>query len=215
MSISIESSTSGYTNTLAKLVCRPPAESKGDLRTKRCTPVSVRNKPKAYSPSIFKVAPLMPATSPADSSSNVALKPLRSAYFRYCRKSMLAQSQASVPPAPAWISRKALRGSAGLLNIRRNSSFSTSDKMRCVSSSMVSNPDSSLSDLLMSNNSVLSAISWPKRPMVNTMSSRDFFSLPSSWAFLGSFQTLGSSREALTVLKRSDFVSKSKIPPKI
>ena len=41
MSISIVSSTSGETKTLAKLVWRPPAESKGLLRTRRCTPVSV------------------------------------------------------------------------------------------------------------------------------------------------------------------------------
>ena len=32
---------------LAKLVWRPPEESKGDLRTSRCTPVSVRSRPKA------------------------------------------------------------------------------------------------------------------------------------------------------------------------
>ena len=157
----------------------------------------------------------MPATSPGDSSSSVALNPLRSAYFKYWRKSMLAQSQASVPPAPACMSRNALSGSAGLLNMRRNSSFSTSAKIRCVSSSMVRSPDSSLSDLLMSNNSVLSSISWPNRPIVSTISSSDFFSLPSSCAFLGSFQTLGSSNDALTVLSRSDLASKSKIPPKI
>jgi hypothetical protein len=30
---------------------------------------------------------------------------------------------------------------------------------------------------------------------------------------LGSFQTVGSSSEALTVLRRSDLASKSKIPP--
>jgi hypothetical protein len=58
------------------------------------------------------VALLMPATSPGVSSSTVALKPLRSAYFRYWRSSMLAQSQASVPPAPAWMSMKQLSGSA-------------------------------------------------------------------------------------------------------
>ncbi|HXD40228.1 MAG TPA: hypothetical protein VN649_06680, partial [Ramlibacter sp.] len=34
-----------------------------------------------------------------------------------------------------------------------------------------------------------------------------------SWAFLGSFQTCGSSSDALTVLSRSDLASKSKIPP--
>ena len=41
------------------------------------------------------------------------------------RSSMDAQSQASVPPAPAWMSMKQLLGSAGLLNMRRNSSCST------------------------------------------------------------------------------------------
>ena len=51
----------------------------------------------------------MPATSPAVSSSTVALKPLRSQYFRYWRSSMPAQSQASVPPAPAWMSMKQLQ----------------------------------------------------------------------------------------------------------
>jgi threonine dehydrogenase-like Zn-dependent dehydrogenase len=44
-SISIESSTSGYTNRLQNDVWRPLAESNGDLRTNRCTPVSVRRKP--------------------------------------------------------------------------------------------------------------------------------------------------------------------------
>lgn len=51
--------------------------------------------------------------------------------------------------------------------------------------------------------------------MVTTMPSSCFFSLPSSWAFFGSFQTAGSSSDALTVLRRSDFASKSKIPPEI
>jgi hypothetical protein len=43
--------------------------------------------------------------------------------------------------------------------------------------------------------------------MVTTTLSSDFFSLPSSWAFLGSFQTVGSSSDALTVLRRSAFAS--------
>jgi hypothetical protein len=32
---------------------------------------------------------------------------------------------------------------------------------------------------------------------------------------LGSFQTAGSSRAAVTVLRRSDLASKSKIPPEV
>src|SRR3569833_1145398 len=45
------------------------------------------------------------------------------------------------------------------------------------------------------------------------MPSSCFFSLASSCAFFGSFQTAGSSSDALTVLRRSDLASKSKIPP--
>src|SRR5947207_1803154 len=41
-STSIDSSTSGYTNTLAKDVCRLALASNGLLRTRRCTPVSAR-----------------------------------------------------------------------------------------------------------------------------------------------------------------------------
>jgi hypothetical protein len=71
------------------------------------------------------------------------LKPLRSAYFRYWRSSMLAQSQASVPPAPAWMSMKALSGSAGLLNIRRNSSCLMSCSSEAASSAMACRPSMS------------------------------------------------------------------------
>jgi hypothetical protein len=58
----MSSSTSGLTNTEVKLVWRRLSESKGDLRTSRCTPISVFSQPKAYSPSTLKVALLMPAT---------------------------------------------------------------------------------------------------------------------------------------------------------
>jgi hypothetical protein len=43
--MSMSSSTSGETNTPAKLVWRRLPESNGDLRTSRCTPVSVRSQP--------------------------------------------------------------------------------------------------------------------------------------------------------------------------
>ena len=127
---------------------------------------------------------------------------------------MLAQSQASVPPAPAWISRKALHGSASWLNMRRNSRSSMVLTNDLVSVSIVAKPSSSPSALLISKSSVLSASSCVRRVSVTTTPSSNFFSRPSSWAFFGSSQTLGSSREALTVLKRSDLASKSKIPPK-
>jgi hypothetical protein len=46
------------------------------------------------------------------------------------------------------------------------------------------------------------------------MASSDFFSLPRSCAFLGSFQIVGSSISSFTCSSFSDFLSKSKIPPK-
>ncbi len=43
--MSMSSSTSGLTNTEVKLVWRRLSESNGDLRTSRCTPVSVFSQP--------------------------------------------------------------------------------------------------------------------------------------------------------------------------
>ena len=50
---------------------------------------------------------LMPASSPSVRSSMSHLKPWRSAQRRYIRRSISAQSCASVPPAPAWIRQTA------------------------------------------------------------------------------------------------------------
>ena len=41
------------------------AESKGEMRTNRCTPLSPASRPKAYSPVMVNVADLMPASSPS------------------------------------------------------------------------------------------------------------------------------------------------------
>ena len=70
---------------------------------------------------IFSVALLIPATSPSLCSRISARKPFLSQYLRYMRISIEAQSCASVPPAPAWMSMKQLFGSSGLENMRRNS----------------------------------------------------------------------------------------------
>ena len=145
----------------------------------------------------------MPATSPGVSSSTSALKPLRSQYFRYWRSSMLAQSQASVPPAPAWMSMKQLPGSAGLLNMRRNSSCSTVSRSLCASASIAASVAKSPSALERSYSSVLSPMPVVSEPMVSTTVSSDFFSRPSSCARLGSSQTLGFSSAALTSFSRS------------
>ena len=55
-----------------------------------------------------RVAFVIPAWSPAWTSWTSTSKPRRSAHLLYIRKSMSAQSQDSVPPAPAWIERNAL-----------------------------------------------------------------------------------------------------------
>ncbi len=67
----------------------------------------------------------MPATSPGFESMTSALKPRAAAHFRYMRSSICAQSWASVPPAPAWMSRKALWESISPRNMRLNSSART------------------------------------------------------------------------------------------
>src|SRR6185436_14160625 len=67
----------------------------------------------------------MPATSPSDCSSTSARNPFLSQYLRYMRSIIDAQSCASVPPAPAWMSMKQLFGSSGLWNMRRNSRSAT------------------------------------------------------------------------------------------
>src|SRR6266404_3608184 len=142
ISTAIDSSTSGYTNTLAKEVCRRALASNGLLRTRRWTPVSVRSWPYACSPLTFRVALLMPATSPPVRSSTSTAKPFLSQYLMYMRSSIAAQSCASVPPEPAWMSTKQLLGSSGLENMRRNSSAATSvsrrDASRPISSSVAS-----------------------------------------------------------------------------
>ncbi|CFN77576.1 Uncharacterised protein [Bordetella pertussis] len=153
------------------------------------------------------VADFRPATSPSDSSRISALKPLRSAYLRYWRSSIEAQSCASVPPAPAWMSTKQFSGSAGLANMRRNSSVSSFSWKRSASCSMASSVASSLSASASSTSSHESARPLPNSVRVSTTSSRDFFSRPRSWACLGSFQMAGSSSSAFTTCRRSDLAS--------
>ena len=50
ISTSTVSSTSGMTSTPANEVCRRPEASKGEGRTRRCTPPSTERRPYAFSP---------------------------------------------------------------------------------------------------------------------------------------------------------------------
>jgi len=116
------------------------------------------------------------------------------------RSSMEAQSWASVPPAPAWISRKQGFGSWGLLNMRRNSRAATLASMASLSAATAATVSKSPSSRAISNSSLPSARPWATSCRVTTTPSRAFFSRPRSWARLASSQTSGlsSSRETST-----------------
>src|SRR5712691_6171817 len=131
------------------------------------------------------------------------------------RSSICAQSCASVPPEPDWISMKQLLGSSGLENMRRNSSSATVFPACATSVSIAASVASSFSERASWNSSRASR-SWPSRPeRTRTVFSSCFFSRPSSWARLGSDQTSGFSSSRATSARRACLPSKSKIPPQL
>ncbi len=157
----------------------------------------------------------MPATSPSLRSSSSTLKPFLSQYLMYMRSSIDAQSCASVPPAPAWMSMKQLFGSSGLENMRRDSSaamlccnFSTSEETE-------TRVASSFSARAISNSSFASLRpeAMPVRPP--TVDSSAFFSRPSSCARRWSLQMPGSANSFSTSARRFCLLSRSKIPPQL
>ena len=74
----------------------------------------------------------MPAAPPSSRSVIWVVKRFDSAHIRYIRRSISAQSQASVPPAPAWIVTKALQWSFGPPSIERSSNASKSARRLLV-----------------------------------------------------------------------------------
>ena len=157
----------------------------------------------------------MPATSPGVCSSTSAVKPLRSQYLRYMRSSIDAQSCASVPPEPDWISMKQLFGSSGLENMRRNSSAATSSPSFSTSAATPKTVASSLSARASWNSSAASERPLLTRPSVATIASSAFFSLPRSCARCGFSHSFGSSSSRFSAARRRVFASKSKIPPQL
>ena len=106
--MSRSSSISGITSQDTKDVWRFPAALNGEIRTRRCTPFSDFRYPYAFSPLIWNVMDLMPASSPSNESKTTSSYPLLSAHLEYMRNSICAQSHDSVPPAPACNDRIAL-----------------------------------------------------------------------------------------------------------
>ena len=161
----------------------------------------------------FTLAPLMPATSPSLMSTTSVLKPCCSPQRRYMRSSICAQSWASVPPAPAWMSRNALCESIWPGNMRLNSSCLTSRSSTATSRSTACAVDSSFSSTARFSNSPASFRPLVTRSSVFTTCSRRARSRPSSCALSGVFQILGSSSSRVTSVSRSLLLSYSKKPP--
>ena len=109
------------------------------------------------------------------------------------RSSIEAQSCASVPPAPAWISMKQLFGSSGLLNIRRNSSSATClRQLRSHRHRPQPSVASSSSLRAMANKLARVAHGCIRECAASARSLLALcFSLPSSCARFGSFQISG------------------------
>ena len=132
------------------------------------------------------------------------------------RSSIDAQSCASVPPAPAWMSMKQLRGVHRI--VEHPPELEVGDAL-LDAGDVVGDREQrgvvvvgarQLEQLARCRaGSVSSAVSVPTTP------SSAFFSLPSSCARCGSSQIFGSSSSRLTSASRFAFTSKSKIPPQI
>src|SRR3954467_7560980 len=157
----------------------------------------------------------MPATSPGVCSRISAPKRLRSQYLRYMRMSICAQSCASVPPAPAWMSMKQLFGSSGLENMRRNSSAATSVSNLARSEATPASVASSFSGRAMSKSSFASWMPDAIDTSAATVESSAFFSRPSSCARFWSLQTPGSAKSCSTAESLRCLPSRSKIPPQL
>ena len=92
----------------------------------------------------------MPATSPSCLFNSDTLYPDFSPHMIYILSSIADQSQLSVPPAPALISRMQLSSSSGLLSVDRNSTSSITSRASRYASSTSSSV--AISSLENSNN---------------------------------------------------------------
>ena len=155
----------------------------------------------------------MPATSPSEASISSVFQPRDSQNRRYMRNRISAQSWASVPPAPDWMSTKQLAWSCSPENMRRNSSLPTRSAIFSTSPVIDSTIDSSSSISASSRYSSASDSPSSVPRISDTVLSRLARSLPSASALSGSFQISGLSSSRFTSSRRSTLLSKSKIPP--
>ena len=209
------SSTSGTTATEAKLVCRRREASNGEIRTSRCTPISPRRYPNAYSPDTSTVADLMPASSPGSRSTTSAFRPARSHHRRYMRRSICAQSCDSVPPAPGWKDTIAAFVSWGpesmILSSNSSRSFRRLAIPSAISASRLPSAASSASSRATPRSSAFleSSVTRVTR-RVSSVRSR-----MTSWAWRLSSQNDGWAVSVSSVAIRCSFAGTSKMPPEL
>jgi hypothetical protein len=103
---------------------------------------------------------------------------------------MLAQSQASVPPAPAWMSTKTVQRVGRI--VEHAAEFQPFDEGGQLGSLALDGEQAGLVAVVLAHLEQFEVVGQlsVSSVMVTTTPSSAFFSLPSSWARLGSFQTV-------------------------
>src|SRR6266566_1985712 len=155
----------------------------------------------------------MPASSPCVSSMNSTLKPCFSAQRVYMRNNIRAQSWLSVPPAPAWTSRKLSLASASPDN-----SASACRRSACAFNALsaASASATTLASCSASPSSIMvrwSSSSCSMREIAPKLSSSAVRSCITFWARSWSFHRSESSACRLSSASRALDLSKSKMPP--
>src|SRR5664280_313202 len=125
---------------------------------------------------MMKVADIRPASCPSVASSTSMSKPRRSAQREYMRSIISAQSWASVPPAPAWISATASPSSYFPANNERSSRMRSRRSRSARTSSASGRRDGSSS----SSSSSLRVCASESCPASAANSSRSSVTRPSS-----------------------------------
>src|ERR1051325_11696381 len=155
----------------------------------------------------------MPASCPGCRSSTSALKPRRSAHFKYIFRSISAQSCASVPPAPDWIEQMALSASCWPDRSISVSASETSPSSRSINSrNSLALPSSSAAN----SKSTSASATEDSKPSCRLMTrSRRLRCCKTFCAASWSFQKSGSDARASSLDNSSRFVATSKKPPEL
>ena len=156
---------------------------------------------------------MTPASSPGKRSAVSTEKPWRSAYLPYMRSSILVQSCASVPPAPACSVRIALLASYSPLSSIPNSKCSSSLRHFASSSSISGSRLSSFSSAAISCKASKSSTPALNLWKPSTSSFKLLTSCAVFCAFSGSSQKVGSPILCSNSAIRSSLTAMSKRSP--